>query len=178
MKKAADQFHLYGLVEVENADLGGKRRDGKRCRGVVGKSPLVVAISRNEKGHPIYMRMSIVNAFTSANVMAWSSTHLHPGTMVLSDMYNPFRILENVFAVHGWIKASDIHKDTNNKVFNWLNTMVGNVKKVIHGTYHAVSAKHLSGYLAEFCFRYNNRFNVGAMVVSLVKPSLKTNPRP
>lgn len=35
--------------------------------------------------------------------------------------------------------------------------MIGNVKRVIHGTYHRVSSKHLPRYLVEFSFRFNNR---------------------
>lgn len=31
------------------------------------------------------------------------------------------------------------------------------MKRGINGVYHAVSAKHLQGYLNEYAFRYNHR---------------------
>ncbi len=40
-------------------------------------------------------------------------------------------------------------------VFQWLNTVIGNVKNALHGTYHAISNRHAPRYLAEFCYRFN-----------------------
>ena len=64
------------------------------------------------------------------------------------------------------------------KVFKWINTMIGNVKNAIHGTYHAVSEKHLPRYLAEFCYRFNRRFQLHEMVNRLVYVALRTPPMP
>jgi len=53
------------------------------------------------------------------------------------------------------------------EAFTWVNTMIGNVKNAIHGTYHAVSEKHLPRYLAEFCYRFNHRFKLEDMITRL-----------
>lgn len=37
----------------------------------------------------------------------------------------------------GAVKAAEIYDDPNNKISHWVNTMICNVKKGIHGTYHA-----------------------------------------
>jgi len=42
--------------------------------------------------------------------------------------------------------------------FPWLHTFIGNVKRMLLGTYHAVSPKHLDQYLAEFADRANRRW--------------------
>lgn len=34
--------------------------------------------------------------------------------------------------------------------FQWLNTVLGNVKNSLHGSYHHASGKHLPRYLGEF----------------------------
>ena len=34
----------------------------------------------------------------------------------------------------------------------------------INGTYHAIQPKHLPRYLAEFCYRFNRRFDLQAMM--------------
>ena len=41
---------------------------------------------------------------------------------------------------------------------------MGNVKSAIHGTYHVLSKKHFPRYLAEFCYRFNRRFQMDTMV--------------
>jgi len=178
MKQADDRLLLEGFVELDDVYWGGKRRGGKRGRGAPGKTPFLAAVSRNVQGHPIHMRMSKLAAFTSANVKAWGKKHLHPESVVISDMYNPFNCLEDMVAVHGRVKASEIYYDPKNKIFHWVNTMIGNVKKAIHGTYHSVSSRHLPRYLAEFCFRFNNRFIIGAMITNLAKQAANTKPRP
>ena len=178
MKSADDHLLLEGFVELDDVYWGGKRRGGKRGRGASGKTPFLAAVSCNTEGRPIHMRMSKLSNFTSASVKAWAQRHLSAQAVVISDMYNPFNILSELVVVHGRIKATEIYKDPNNKIFHWVNTMIGNVKKAIHGTYHAVSSKHLPRYLAEFCFRFNNRFIMGAMINNLVKHAVTTKPRP
>ena len=39
-------------------------------------------------------------------------------------------------------------------IFWWINTMLGNVKNAMHGTYHALRPKYLQRYLSEFCYRF------------------------
>ena len=62
--------------------------------------------------------------------------------------------------------------------FTWANTMIGNVKRSINGTYHAIDHKHLSRYLAEFCYRFNRRFVLEDMVPRLCYVALQTPPMP
>ncbi len=61
---------------------------------------------------------------------------------------------------------------------NWVNTMLGNVKRAIHGTYHAISAKHLPRYLGEFSYRFNRRYRLEEMVSRLAYVALRTPPMP
>lgn len=178
MKVADDSFALNGLVELDDAYWGGKRSGGKRGRGAPGKTPFLAAIARNEKGHPIHMRMSKVNSFSSQEVRKWSLKHIHHQCVVISDEFGPLRGVADSVAFHGAVNTSEIYHNPDNKIFHWINTMIGNVKRAIHGTYHAVSSKHLPRYLAEFCFRFNNRFYMGAMVGSLIRYSAVTKPMP
>jgi hypothetical protein len=45
--------------------------------------------------------------------------------------------------------------------------LLGNVKNALLGTYHAVHPKHLPRYLAEFCYRFNRRFDLGNLFPGL-----------
>ncbi len=62
------------------------------------------------------------------------------------------------------------------KEFAWVNTMIGNVKNPITGTYHAINPKHLPRYLAEFCYRHNRRFQLEDMIPRFAYVALRTPP--
>ena len=62
--------------------------------------------------------------------------------------------------------------------FRWVNTVLGNVKNAIHGTYLAVREKHLPRYLAEFCYRFNRRFQLEDLLPRFVSVAARTSPLP
>ncbi len=158
--------------------IGAVKKSGKRGRGAAGKTPFLAAISHNDQGHPIHMRMSKVDAFTSSEILRWSLKHLDENCSVMTDGFRPFSKICDVADMHHSINTAGIYSDPNNKFFHWVNTMIGNVKRAIHGTYHSVSPKHLPRYLAEFSFRFNNRFQMASMIDVFVKQAVNTNPRP
>jgi transposase-like protein/ribosomal protein L37AE/L43A len=178
MKDYDDKLQLSGIVQVDDAYWGGKKHDGKRGRGATGKTPFLAAVSTNCKGHPIHMRLSRVRSFTSAEVRRWSAKHLETSTIVVSDGLNCFSGIAQSGFLHESIVTGGGYESTQINVFTWVNTMLGNVKKAIHGTYHSVSKKHLPRYLAEFCFRFNRRFHLGSMVGALVNAATQSKPIP
>jgi hypothetical protein len=62
--------------------------------------------------------------------------------------------------------------------FIWVNTMIGNVKNSILGTYHAINHKHLPRYLAEFSYRFNRRFTLENMHPRFAHIASGTPPMP
>jgi hypothetical protein len=60
--------------------------------------------------------------------------------------------------------------------FKWVNTIIGNVKNALHGTFHAISKKHFPRYLAEFCYRWNQRYNLEQMVACFGYVAVRTTP--
>lgn len=178
MKNADDNLLLEGLIEVDDAYFGGKRKGCKRGRGAAGKTPFLASIARNEKGHPIHMRLSRVKAFTSSEIARWSIKHVHPNSYIITDGYRSFSGLDDAGFSHSSIVTRNIYNNPDNKIFLWVNTMIGNVKNSILGTYHSISQKHLPRYLAEFCFRFNGRYRMELLVPSLIKYAAKTPPLP
>lgn len=60
---------------------------------------------------------------------------------------------------------------------HWVNTLLGNLKTSMAGTYHAFDhAKYAQRYLAEFCYRFNRRFDLAAMLPRLLKALATTSP--
>lgn len=179
MKERDDSRPLGGLLLIDDAYWGGKKRDGKRGRGASGKMPFVAALSITSEGNPLYLRMSHLGAFSKTEVSSWAQKHLNAGSLVVSDGLNCFPGVKQAACNHEpIITSSGVSEYDEFKVFKWLNTMIGNVKNAIHGTYHAVSEKHLPRYLAEFCYRFNRRFQLGDMINRLAYGALRTPPMP
>jgi transposase-like protein len=178
MKDADDKRVLEGFVELDDVYWGGKAKGGKRGRGAAGKTFFLAAVSHNEEGHPIHMRMSKVAAFTSSEIKRWSLKHLHHECVLTTDGFKSYQQICEVVDYHHSINTTGLYDDPKNKFFRWVNTMIGNVKRAINGTYHSVSSKHLPRYLAEFCFRFNNRFYMGSMIGALINHAAITQPLP
>ncbi|MDX7993252.1 transposase [Xenorhabdus sp. psl] len=62
--------------------------------------------------------------------------------------------------------------------FQWVNTIIGNVKNSIRGIYHWISKKHLPRYIGEFCFRFNWRFNLKKTFEQLISSCIQAPPMP
>lgn len=178
MKERDDNKPLHGLVLMDDAYWGGKKRDGKRGRGASGKMPFVAALAVTPKGHPLYLKLSHLTGFSKKEIHAWATKHLAQGTLVASDGLNCFPAVQEADCDHEPIPMNGSAVYDEFKVFKWVNTMIGNVKNAIHGTYHAVSSKHLPRYLAEFCYRFNRRFQLDSMVERLAYVALRTPPLP
>ncbi|MGH8148135.1 MAG: transposase [Rhodanobacteraceae bacterium] len=62
-------------------------------------------------------------------------------------------------------------------IFRWVNTMLGNVKNALHGTYHALRRNYLQRHLSEFCYRFKRRYDLEALVARMVVAAARTPPR-
>lgn len=178
MKKQDDALPLSGFIQIDDSYLGGKSRGGKRGRGASGKTPFIAAVATDEKGHPLQMRFSQVKRFSKQEIFQWSEKHLAPDSIVVTDGLSCFTGIKKAGYVHQSIITGGGPDSVEIKEFKWVNTMLGNVKNAIRGTYHAISEKHIPRYLAEFCYRFNRRFELGRMVPSLAYAAVHTLPKP
>lgn len=178
MKNRDDNKPLSGFIQIDDSYMGGKNKSGKRGRGASGKTPFVAAISTNEEGHPLAMRLSQVSGFFKHEIFEWAAKHISPGSMVTSDGLNCFPGVKDANCIHRVIVTGGGPESVRIPELKWVNKMIGNVKNSIRGTYHSVSQKHIPRYLAEFCYRFNRRFQLGEMVERLAYVALRTPPRP
>jgi len=178
MKERDDSQPLSGNVQLDDAYLGGERRGGKRGRGAAGKTPFVAAVQTNDDGHPIAMRLTKVKGFRKRDIAAWAQRHLHAATLVVSDGLNCFAGVTTAGCEHEAIVTGGGPASVANEAFTWVNTMIGNVKNSIQGTYHGISGQHSPRYLAEFCYRFNRRFELSAMIPRLGYIATRTPPMP
>jgi transposase-like protein len=166
------------IVQLDDAYWGGKKRDGRRGRGATGKIPFVAAVSTNADGHPIEMRFSHLPSFSKNAITDWASKHLRGSAKVITDGLLGFEGLGNVGFSHKAIVTGGGPESVKIAEFKWVNTVIANVKRALHGTFHAVSKKHFSRYLAEFCYRFNRRFDLRQLTPRFVYVALRTPPMP
>lgn len=170
---------LTGIVQMDDAYSGGRRRGYKRRRGTRGKTPVVAAVATDPvSGKPLVMRMDRVKGFRSREIGRWSRRHLAPGCDVRSDALVCFRAVERAGCAHTPLNTNGAAGRRNRKYLIRVDTMLGNVKNAMHGIYHAIRAKHLPRYLAEFAYRFNRRFDLAGMVDRFGAAAALTPPMP
>ena len=168
---------LQGNILMDDAYLGGERSGGKRGRGASGKTPFVIALETKED-QPIYIKLNRVSSFSRKELEIWSGKCLEPGSTVVSDGCRCFSSVAQAGCSHISIRTGSGKKAVMNPIFTWLNTILGNVKNSLCGTYHSFRQKHAPRYLAEFQYRFNRRFNLGSMIPNLIYSAAHTLPRP
>ena len=163
MTEQDDAYVLAGNIQMDDAYLGGECTGGKAGRGSENKIPIVAAVSLNEKSHPIHVKITLVVGFTFKALRAWASKHLAPGSAVLSGGLACFRSVTTAGCSHGAIVTGGKHPNELPQ-FRWLNTLLGNLKTSLSGTFHAINVeKYAKRYLGGTCFRFNRRFSLAAM---------------
>jgi transposase-like protein len=178
MKERDDSHPLFGTIQIDDAYWGGEQRGGKRGRGAPGKTPFVAAVQTNEEGHPIAMRFTQVSGFSKEAIVEWAQRHLAAGSLVVSDGLACFGGVEAAGCAHEGIVTGGGPASVTMEAFTWINTMIGNVKTAMHGSYHAINHSHLPRYLAEFCYRFNRRFKLEEMIPRLGYAAVRTPPMP
>ena len=63
---------LCGLIQMDDAYLGGERTRCKPVRGTAAKTPFVAAMESTENGCPTSVILSVVKGFRAAEIKAWS----------------------------------------------------------------------------------------------------------
>ena len=164
-----DSTHrLSGAIQLDDAYLGGERSGGKAGRGSENKVPFVAAVSLNEQGHPMYLKLSLVSGFTSEAIGKWARANLAPQARVLSDGLGCFTAVGDAACLHtpmvvGQRKPRDLPE------FRWVNTVLGNLKTTLAGAFHSLNyRKYADHYLAAFAYRFNRRFDLRGLVARLI----------
>ncbi len=74
-----DSTHrLGGVVQLDDAYLGGERAGGKAGCGSENKVSFVAAVSRDHKGRPMHLKLGLVSGFTSTAIGNWAKANLAP----------------------------------------------------------------------------------------------------
>jgi hypothetical protein len=178
MLEREEARQLTGLVQIDDAYWGGRRRGYKRGRGTRGKTPFVAAVQTDSAGRPQRMSFNRLKGFRSREIARWSRARLARGTRVHSDGLACFAAVEQAGCTHKPTVMNGPGVARRRLALTWVDTMPGNVKNAIHGTYHAIRPKHLPRYLAEFSYRFNRRFDLAGMLSRLATAAANAPPMP
>jgi Zn ribbon nucleic-acid-binding protein len=169
---------LDGRVEIDDAYLGGER-PGKRGRGSENKIPFIAAVQTNHQGHPLFVRLDRLSTFSHQAIKAWASQALAASAHVLSDGWSGFAVVAKHVALHQPIVVGAGPRAVQRPEFRWVNTILGNLKTAIGGTYHAFNFhKYADRYLGEAQYRFNRRFDLRSILAHLTRAAVLTDPWP
>ena len=124
------------------------------------------------------LRLSVVAGFRKTELAAWTEKFIHSESIVVSDALGCFRGVAAAGVEHQPVVTGSGAASIELEDFRLLNTVLGNVKNTLRGTYHKTSPQHLPRYLAEFCYRFNCRFDLAAMLPRLGFAAVRTPPMP
>jgi transposase-like protein len=153
---------LGGIVEIDETYVGGKDKNrhwNKRHHGMTGpaatgKTPIIGAVQR--KGNVIARVLDSVN---SPSVMQFVNEVVSDKvSLIATDAWKGYKALNEKYP-HGTV---DHHRKQYVIGAVHTNTIEGFwsiFKRGVVGTFHKMSAKYMPLYVAEFQFRYNNRFS-------------------
>lgn len=168
---------LTGRIEMDDAYLGGEMA-GTRGRGSPNKTPFIAVVETTENKHPLRIQLRTVSGFRGYAIKHYAQANLTPGSAVWSDGLACFAAVKKAGCQHYRLITGGGRKAAQSPAFKWVNTVLGNLKNSLRGTYHAISAKYASRYLAEFEYRFNRRFDLPAMIERLAYVALRTPPLP
>ena len=169
---------LDGRVEVDDAYLGGEHPGGKAGRGSENKVPFIAAVQTSEALHPLTVVFSPVKTFSLAEVEIWARQHLAASATVVSDGLACFAAVTLAGCDHEPQVVGKQRKSTDMSCFQWVNTILGNLKTAISGTYHAFDFKKYGHrYLAEMQYRFNRRFDLAVILPRLLRAAASTGKR-
>jgi ribosomal protein L37AE/L43A len=168
MRLREQDRELDGRVEMDDAYLGGEQTGGKPGRGSENKVPFIAAVQTTADGKPILACLR-QQPHTREEVAVFAAQHLAPSATVVSDGLWCFRATTLVGAEHQAIVTGGGKASAKMPQFWAVNTLLGNLKNSITGTYHAFDfAKYAHRYLAEFQYRFNRRFDLRIILSRLL----------
>lgn len=156
---------MSGTIEGDETFIGGKaknmHKERRRLliqgRGGVGKSIVAGLLQRGDKetGKPSRVTASVVPDRSTEILQGQIRASVEPGSEVMTDQWTAYEGLDADY-VHQVINHSVKYAEgniTTNRMENFWTLF----KRCINGTYVSVECDHLSRYLDEETFRFNER---------------------
>ena len=151
-------------------------KDGLGGRGSENKAPFVATVALDDREHPLHIKLTVVSGFMRNAISKRVQTQLDPGCSGLSDGRACFTGVTEAGGRHQ-VSVAAGRKPRELADFLWINTIMGNLKTILSGAYHAIdSVKYAPRSLAAFDYRFNRRFRLKSLPMRLLAAALGTGP--
>lgn len=162
---------LDGDVEVDETFVGGKPRAyesrtvGRGRTARTWRKETVLGLV--ERGGRI--KVAHLPHRGGAVIKGTIYEHVLPSAMIFTDEWPTYKGLDKEYRGHRRIRHKErIYVDGESHT-QTVEGFFGLFKTSLRGVYHAVSAKWLQGYLNEYAWRYNRRYDKRAMFLQLAE---------
>lgn len=147
---------LDNIVEVDETYVGGKvgnmskkRRKRIQESGEDNKTPVMGLIERKGK-----VKMTVIGKSNFKEVVR---KHVSTQAILMTDNHMGYRGLDVEYAGHGTINHQEGEYKRGDIYTNSIEGFFSLFKRVLYGSYHQVSPKHLQKYCDEVTHRFNSR---------------------
>lgn len=148
--------NLNNVVEVDETYIGGKlanmsrgRRKKWQEKETSNKTAVMGLVERDGKA-----RLTVIGGKTFKEVIR---ENVNKSATIYTDAHLGYELLNQEFAGHEAVNHSIMEFKRGEAYTNTVEGFFSLFKRTIHGTYHAISPKHLSRYCAETSYRFNSR---------------------
>ena len=167
---------LSGKVEVDETYVGGKK-PGKRGRGALGKSLVVIAaeIDGNRIGRIRLRRVADASAESLEDAVQQAVV---PGSVICTDGWKGYCRLNPLGYTHEVVRHTG---EVGDKLLPHCHRVAALLKRWMAGTHQgAISHEHLDYYLDEYTFRFNRRTSRyrGKLFYRLLQQAIAVDPVP
>ena len=174
MRLREESRQLTGRVEIDDAYLGGQCIGGKPGRGSPNKVPFVAAVQTTESGAPVVVCLS-KRPFTKESLLEFAEQSLAAPATLVSDGLGCFTVVKGRGMVHERHVTGGGAASAKRPEFAAVNTILGNLKTSLSGTYHAFDfAKYAHRYLGQVQYCFNRRFDLRAILARLARAGSTT----
>ena len=167
---------LKGVVEADEAFVGGSRSGGKRGRGAPNKSIVVVMVEQREHTAGSAALEIVPGASWKSLGPTVRGAIEGANTTVVTDDWSGYRPLQAAGVDHEATKL--VTPEAASEALPWAHTIISNLKAWLLGTFRGVSHKHLDRYLKEFTYRLNRRWNEDKLFYYLTRRAVEAKPLP
>ena len=171
MRRRDERYVLEGLVEVDETYVGGKA-EGTVGRGAEKKTPVAVALELRADGKPGHVAMRSIERPDGHCLRHFAQDKIKQGAELRTDGWGAYKRVARVGYRHQAVVTGGGKFAV--QTFPWLHTFIANMKRMILGTYHSVSPKHMDNYLSEFNYRTNRRWLEANLFDRLIQAALES----
>jgi len=154
-----DDGKLFGEVEMDEMYYGGKesnKHESKKVKGTQGRStktktPVFGMVQR--KGN---LKAVAVPGTKSETLLGIVKEYVTKGCKVYTDELSAYKRLTDEGYGHDFVRHHEKEYVSGSVFTNTIEGFWSQMSRMLYGTHHAVSRKHLQRYVDEEVFRWNS----------------------